>query len=66
MSTMDINKRESLGVQGTAEGLRVTVSTVVQGLATGVIDVGEHTPIIAPIFVALRCDFQSPCVRDVT
>lgn len=41
--------------QGASEGLRVTINTVVQGVATGVIDVGEHTPIIAPIFVALRC-----------
>lgn len=38
----------------TEEAVRLAAKTIVEGLATGIIEVGEATPIVAPIFVALK------------
>ncbi|CAM9848556.1 unnamed protein product, partial [Sphacelaria rigidula] len=38
----------------TMEAVALAAKTVVEGLATGIIEVGEATPIVAPLFVALK------------
>lgn len=40
-------------VQAAQEVARLGVSTVVEGVATGVIEIGAATPVVAPLCVAL-------------
>ena len=40
-------------VQATVEMARIGVSTVIEGVATGIIEIGAATPVVAPLCVAL-------------
>lgn len=41
-------------MQATREATRLTISTLVESVATGIIEVGTATPVVAPLCVALR------------
>lgn len=47
--------------QATRETARLGVSTIIEGVATGIIEVGAATPVVAPLCVALR---QAKAVVD--